>query len=266
MALDVFVKGTSWTCTEKVGISERGICQRLYQSCDVYRSDAIAELSMRKDDRDSELTDEISEEIKNLRKIYANSGRDSDYLTLAQKYAKIMGYAESNGKVYTDTTYTQLVEADTEAMLKAIATSNITVKVQLDASAIAQTLDGKSKEQKEVFDSLFSTEGAEITTEQLSKYWKNNQIDFDLIAQDMGFENLKEAAKKWDMDIRDVQDLLIKNFESAADRIAKQRQDLVKQMSKYSSADFNGYEINAGILSALELKFGELILEKKNEK
>jgi hypothetical protein len=53
--------------------------------------------------------------------------------------------------------------------------------------------------------------------------------------------------------------MLEENVRIATERSVKERGNLVKKMSKYSSKEMEGYEVNSGILAGLELKFGEKI-------
>ena len=177
---------------------------------------------------------------------------------LMQQYATMYGKHYADGKLYTDSSMsTQIEGLSDDYLANAIASANITVQVKEDALQIARTgLKGKNTE---LFDDLFSASGSEITSKQVAKYSQEDGYNFDQVAMDMGFASLEDMAIQLETTIKDLTETLTENFESATDRIAKQRRDLTKQMSKYSSKDLQGYEVNAAILSALEMKFGEQI-------
>ena len=177
---------------------------------------------------------------------------------LMQQYATMYGKYYADGKLYTDSSMSNQIEGLSDDYLaNAIASANITVQIKKDALQIAQTgLKGKNTE---LFDDLFSASGSEITSKQIAKYSQEDDYNFDQVAMDMGFTSLEDMATQLETTVEDLTETLTENFESATDRIAKQRRDLTKQMSKYSSKDLQGYEANAAILSALEMKFGEQI-------
>ena len=177
---------------------------------------------------------------------------------LMQQYATMYGKYYADGKLYTDSSMsTQIEGLSDDYLANAIASANITIQVKQDALQIAQSgLKGKDIE---LFDNLFSASGSEITSKQVTKYSQEDGYNFNQIAIDMGFANLEDMATQLETTVEDLTETLTENFESATDRIAKQRRDLTKQMSKYSSKDLQGYEVNAAILSALEMKFGEQI-------
>lgn len=177
---------------------------------------------------------------------------------LMQQYATMYGKYYADGKLYTDSSMsTQIEGLSDDYLANAIASANITVQIEKDALQIAQTgLKGKNTE---LFDDLFSASGSEITSKQIAKYSQEDDYNFDQVAMDMGFASLEDMATQLETTVEDLTETLTENFKSATDRIAKQRGDLTKQMSKYSSKDLQGYETNAAILSALEMKFGEQI-------
>lgn len=199
-----------------------------------------------------DLTTEIDKEKQ---RILSESPTSAE---LMQQYAAMYGKYYADGKLYTDSSMsTQIEGLSDDYLANAIASANITIKVKEDALQIAQAgLKGKNTE---LFDDLFSASGSEITSKQVAKYSQEDGYNFDQVAMDMGFANLKDMATQLETTVEDLAETLTENFESATDRIAKQRRDLTKQMSKYSSKDLQGYEVNAAILSALETKFGEQI-------
>ena len=199
-----------------------------------------------------DLTSEIDKEKQ---RILSESPTSAE---LMQQYATMYGKHYADGKLYTDSSMsTQIEGLSDDYLANAIASANITVQVKDEALQIAQTgLKGKNTE---LFDDLFSASGSEITSKQVAKYSQEDSYNFDQVAMDMGFANLEDMATQLETTVEDLTKTLTENFESAIDRIAKQRRDLTKQMSKYSSKDLQGYEVNAAILSALEMKFGEQI-------
>ena len=199
-----------------------------------------------------DLTSEIDKEKQ---RILSKSPSSAE---LMQQYATMYGKYYADGKLYTDSSMsTQIEGLSDDYLANAIASANITIQVKEDALQIAQAgLKGKNTE---LFDDLFSASGSEITSKQVAKYSQEDGYNFDQAAMDMGFDNLKDMAVQLETTEQDLIETLTENFENATDRIAKQRRDLTKQMSKYSSKDLQGYEVNAAILSALEMKFGEQI-------
>ena len=198
------------------------------------------------------LTKEIEDEKQ---RILSEAPTSAD---LMAQYAEKYGKYYADGKLYTDSSMsTQIEGLSDDYLANAIASANITIKVKEDALQIAQSgLKGKNTE---LFDDLFSASGSEITSKQVAKYSQEDGYNFDQVAMDMGFASLEDMATQLETTVEDLTETLTKNFESATDRIAKQRRNLTKQMSKYSSKDLQGYEVNAAILSALEMKFGEQI-------
>ena len=215
---------------------------------------------------------EFLAEVKNYEDLTAEIDKEKQRILsesptsaeLMQQYADLYGKYYADGKLYTDSSMsTQIEGLSDDYLANAIASANITIKVKEDALQIVQSgLKGKNTE---LFDDLFSASGSEISSKQVAKYSKNGSYDFNQIASDMGFKGygdvspIEEMAEKLGTTVEDLTETLTENFESAIDRIAKQRRDLTKQMSKYSSKDLQGYEVNAAILSALEMKFGEQI-------
>ena len=206
--------------------------------------------------------EDLNAEIKDEKERILSETTDSK--DLMAEYAALYGKYYADGKLYTDSSMsTQIEGLSDDYLANAIASANITIKVKEDALQIAQTgLKGKNTE---LFDDLFSANGSEISSKQIAQYTTKNGYDFNSMAKDLGFagsdskSSLEEMAEKLGTTTEDIIKTLIENFESATDRIAKQRRDLTRQMSKYSSKDLQGYEVNAAILSALELKFGEQI-------
>ena len=176
---------------------------------------------------------------------------------IMQEYAETFGKYYADGKLYSDSSMANEIDLSEEYMANALASAHITVQVQQDALEIIQSgLKGKDTG---LFDKLFSADGAEITSEDIAKYMGVDGLDAEQIAKDMGYENLQDMANKLGVTVEDLSKTLTQNFDSAIDRITKQRKDLTRQMSRYSKGDFEGYEINAAVLAALEQKFGEQI-------
>ena len=199
--------------------------------------------------------EDLTAEIKEEKQAILSKSTSED---LMAQYAEKYGKYYADGKLYTDSSMsTQIEGLSDEWLANAIASANITIKVKEDALQIAQTsLKGKNTE---LFDDLFSANGSEISSKQVVKYSKEEGYNFDQVAMDMGFASLEDMATQLETTIEDLTKTLTENFESATDRIAKQRRDLTRQMSKYSSKDSQDYEINANILAGLEEKFGEQI-------
>ena len=207
---------------------------------------------------DEELDKKLEEEKAILEKTYKENGKDFEDKTLEQRYADVMGYFVSNGKIYTDGTYSTQVNADREAMIEAIANANITLQIEKDALQVANLLEGKGERQKSLFNDLFSSEGKGITQSEISKYWNNGVLNIATLTRDLGM-SLEEIAGSFGGSVVEVGNLLSSNMIMAMDRIDKQRRDLAKRMTKYSTNKNTTFNDNMNILSGLEQKFGEQI-------
>ena len=178
-------------------------------------------------------------------------------------YAEKFGKYYADGKLYTDSSMEHQLELSDDYITEALASANITLEISEQAEKlVSEGLLGKNIK---LFDKLFSKEGTELQAGDVIDYTSNGAIDFEKIAEDMGYiaaegkTAFANMAAAFDMDPTELEQIINQNFKSATDRIAKQRKDLTKKMSKYSKKGQQGYELNAGILSGLELKFGEEI-------
>ena len=212
----------------------------------------------------SSLDTQVDSKVEEIKEEYSNNN-GLDAAKIAKEYAAIMGYEAVNGKVYTDRTYSTQVQADTEAMLRAIATEKITVEVQAQAKKAWDTVRTKETDQRELFKSLFSQNGRQITASQIGTYQlEDGQIDINKILEDMGLK-ATEAEAAFGMKIDEITKMLTNNFKNASDRILKQRQNLSRRMTKYSLDDKKDYKTSANDLAGLEQKFGEQIRDTLEE-
>ena len=218
-------------------------------------SNAVANL-IASTEKYEDLTKRIDEEKIKIKEDTSDNQRMSLY---AEKFGKY--YAD--GKLYTDSSMEHQLELTDDYITEALASANIAIEISEQAEKlVSEGLLGKNIK---LFDKLFSKEGTELQAKDVKDYTDNGVIDFEKIAKDMGYVAAEgktafaNMATAFDMDPTELEQIINQNFKSATDRIVKQRKDLTKKMSKYSQKGQQGYELNAGILSGLELKFGEEI-------
>lgn len=183
---------------------------------------------------------------------------------LAAEYARINGFQAVGKEVYRDGTYSEKVDTSPEAMVRALATEAITVEVQEKAETTAGAI-GKEKEQEKLFDSLFSTDGQEITGQQLNKYsTEKGTPDFNAIAKDMGYmaefgsDAFQVMAREMEQTPADLRRILTDNFKVANERVSNQRNGLVKNMTKFTGQENQkDFGVNADLFTKLEQKYGD---------
>ena len=133
---------------------------------------------------------------------------------------------------------------------------------------MAEHYDNADEREQELFTEIFSNGLQELSQVTLAKYatLQNGQFgldqsekNLDALAQAMNFENFEDMAKILEIGSEQLASQLNEIFIAGGAEFIKARKNMVKNMSKYSSKDMQGYESNAAILSALELKFGERI-------
>lgn len=118
----------------------------------------------------------------------------------------------------------------------------------------ASLISSMSEKQQDNLDKLISTEGQNMDLTMLKDISLSGGIE-QYVSSIFG----PEVAQKFESIFGISFEQLEPNMQIAMERISKERGALVKRMSKYSSKDLEGYEINANILAGLELKFGERI-------
>ena len=209
---------------------------------------------------------QVDSKVEDLKAEYTDSNGELDSITIAQEYAKIMGYEAVNGEVYKDGTYSEKVDTSPEAMLRAIATEKITVEIQEKAEKTAGAIS-EDKEQEKLFDNLFSTDGQEITGAQQSKYYNADTgiIDYEGIARDMGYEaeGFLNAAQVMARELQlmpsDLKKILDDNFKNATERSKKQRLTTANSIAEYSAGSgLTRDEIYAGVAEAEKQMQSEL--------
>ena len=133
---------------------------------------------------------------------------------------------------------------------------------------MAEHYDNADEREQELFTEIFSNGLQKLSQTTLAKYatLQNGQFgldqsegNLDALAQAMNFENFEDMAKILEIGSEQLASQLNEIFITGGAEFIKARKNMVKNMSKYSSKDMQGYESNAAILSALELKFGERI-------
>ena len=118
----------------------------------------------------------------------------------------------------------------------------------------ASLISSMSEKQQDSLDKLISTEGQSIDLTMLKDINLSGGIQ-QYISSIFG----PEVAENFESIFGIGFEQLESNMQIAMERISKERGALVKRMSKYSSKDLEGYEVNSNILAGLELKFGERI-------
>lgn len=133
---------------------------------------------------------------------------------------------------------------------------------------MAEHYDNADEREQELFTEIFSNGIQELSHTTLAKYATFQDGSFalnqseeskDALAKAMNFEDFDDMAKILEIGPDQLAAQLNEIFVAGGAEFVKARKNLVKNMSKYSSKDMQGYELNAAIFSALELKFGEQI-------
>lgn len=123
---------------------------------------------------------------------------------------------------------------------------------QLEAAA--QTIAQMSEGQQQQLENLLSFEGTGLDLTALKEINLAGGVE-EYVSKTFG----TDVAEKFEDIFGYSFEALEENVRIATERVTKERGALVKKMSKYSSKEMEGYEVNAGILAGLELKFGEKI-------
>lgn len=209
------------------------------------------------------ISDQVNAKAEELEASYKNEKDELDLEKLAADYAAVMGFQAVGKEVYRDGTYSEKVDTSPEAMIRALATEAITIEVKEKAEKTAGAI-GKEKEQEKLFDNLFSTDGQEITASQLTKYSNaDGTLKYDDIAKDISnYDTLNEMATSMGQDVNDLTETLTSNFKIANERIATQRQNLVKNMTKFTKQENQkDFDVNADLFLKLEQKYGDKVYE-----
>ena len=216
--------------------------------------EAISNLITEIRNYDNALNSKIQQEKQDILNKVANKEDKYNEMDLKLEYAKLFGYAMSHGKIYTDSTFTQEVQADNEAMAEAIANANITVKVQEDAVTFAEKLATRKESQRELFSDIFSDEGNKITAQEQNKFYKDGLLSLEDIAKELGYQvegkgtaHEKSAfevmAEDLDYTIIDLQKLIEENFEKASERTKKQRQATAQNIGQYRTGNLTNKDL-----------------------
>ena len=216
--------------------------------------EAISNLITEIRNYDNALNSKIQQEKQDILNRVANKEDKYSEMNLKLEYAELFGYAMSHGKIYTDSTFTQEVQADNEAMAEAIANANITVKVQEDAVTFAEKLATRKESQRELFSDIFSDEGNKITALEQNKFYKDGLLSLEDIAKELGYQvegkgtaHEKSAfeimAEDLDYTIIDLQKLIEENFEKASERTKKQRQATAQNISQYRTGNLTNKDL-----------------------
>ena len=180
-----------------------------------------------------------------------------------QKYAQLNNYRLTNGKYYNKDG--QEVEGLTDSDIKKnLAAQNASENYSSQLEDLSKII---AQGNVEFLGEILSDEGQAISKDVLLKYAKYNEKTglFELVETD---ENLSKLAKETGLgDITDLKELfgenfvleLSKSFESAGDRIIKQRKTLVKNMTKFSEdGKIKNFVTNADLLNKLEDRYKTL--------
>lgn len=123
---------------------------------------------------------------------------------------------------------------------------------QLEAAA--QAISQMSEQQQGDLEKLLSFEGANLDLTALKDINIAGGVE-QYVSKTFG----TEVANNFEKIFGYTFEMLEENVRIATERSVKERGNLVKKMSKYSSKEMEGYEVNSGVLAGLELKFGEKI-------
>lgn len=183
--------------------------------------------------------------------------------SIKQQYADLFGgYVDAEGKLYTDKTRQTEVTLDDAGLTEAIASANlqeIFAKVGEKMVGSFETAEVDTKLLKQ----LFSIEGTSITDELLKNYAGEGELDLSKVLADLNFTGEDAFVEFVDKFGQNAGQLLLENFNMAADRITKTRVDLAKKMRRsngdYKSTFNSEEEYIASELKRLEDSYGTQI-------
>ena len=215
-------------------------------------ADVMAEIYDSKDIEDKKKAK--SEELK---------GQTDEWIK--QEYARLYGKTYADGKVYSDSSLTEVVDVSVNYMRESVATKLVAEDFGIDAEKIAKILEGKDDKQIKLFEDIFGKSGENISSQDFKKYLDGNGIpNMEQIAQDMGFQAeegltaFQQMAESMGVTAQDLSKILINNFKTAQDKITKNRKSIVKNLNKHSGTEKN-YQDDISKLIQWENKFGEEI-------
>lgn len=253
-----------------------------------------------------ELRRQQSENIKSLGEIYGTSselaenlGNDfisamrektksdlmkTEYATLTEqdyrRYAELKGYDDytglnwggNKGKFTIDG---EVIKIDNNVIKEALAAADADSQTALKLANISSKVSAR---QLETFSSLVSTEGQELSSQQLRQFATEGYLSssegvfkaVDLLANDMEKGNqlaqdmtgdtamtFDKWAENLGVSTEELNETITKNLVSAADRITDQRKDLTSKMAEYSTGD-GSYEAASAFLAGFEERFSDV--------
>ena len=190
---------------------------------------------------------------------------------MKDRYAELKGYTYNEGKFW---------KKDEDGEKKEVPITDEEIRTQLasiDASKeltksldkLSEVISGKSVTQREFIENVFSNDGAGITNATLDKYTtydertKSYIFDkekYDLFAEEAGFKDFGEMAEDFGILEPEMKKFVEEAFSIAGDRIKKERETLLKNMTKFTpEKELRNYGTNANLLAGLEAKYGESI-------
>lgn len=185
----------------------------------------------------------------------------------AQKYAKLMGYASYEGTSFNGydfkTADGKTVSANAIVIAQALASEQADEAAVENLSKIEEVFGQNAAE-------VLSQDGISMTNESIAQLGQvfgenaqgNESDKKKLLAQQFGYENYEDMAAKAaaiGLNMDELYNTMAENYESAVDRITKQRTDLVTNMSKYSQYRGGEGDVkdSAAFLAYLEQQLGE---------
>ena len=198
----------------------------------------------------------------------AEEANKPDGKSVKQQYADLFGgYVDAEGKLYTDKTRQTEVTLDDVGLTEAIASANLQeifakVGEKMVSSFEADEINTKLMKQ------LFGTEGISITDELLKNYVDEGELDLSKVLADLNFTGEDAFDNFVNKFGQNAGQLLLENFNMAADRITKTRVDLAKKMRRsngdYKSTFDSEEEYIASELKRLEDSYGTQIRDTLN--
>lgn len=192
----------------------------------------------------------------------------NDKKELKKLYAQEVGGHYENGKLYSDASMSTEWDLSKETMKSAIASAQVAKDMGVSIEAMATVLNELGANERKLFSELFARDGAGISSSHFENYMTTNGLDLTKILTDMGFNGedaFKQFVEKFGVE---AGQLLLDNFNMAADRITKARVDLAKKMRRSNKKDANDFasedEYIASELKRLEDTFGSGIRDTLN--
>ena len=184
-----------------------------------------------------------------------------------REYADMMGYTLNGTRTLVGADG-QTLKIDQQTVVNAVANARASKDTADFLKTVDSVFEGTGKE--DIATALLGEGGESITAALLGQIGDLNLPEEEIkekILEQFNYEgSWDQLANELDVSSEILYNTIIGNIESATDRIAKQRKNLVQNMEKYSKLDKADYGLNqADAASFLEQQLGEDIVTRAND-